>query len=160
MTTGKSKKMGRPKLPKEQVRGKIVPVRLGEVELLAETSGAKAYKQTLSDFIRDDLKAWDYRLDLQGVDALIWDGAGNGSRKILGVIFKERQDDGNRFEVNQELIADEKGDEYRTLEMDSELRKRGIEEVWVITTKSPFWRSTIYVKLSKSTKPITIIKRY
>jgi hypothetical protein len=48
----KPKKIGRPKLPKGEAKGKIVPIRFAPEDLKAITAAAKASKQTLSQWIR------------------------------------------------------------------------------------------------------------
>lgn len=52
----KPKKVGRPKLPKGEAKGKIVPVRLDADDLKLITAGAKGSKQPLSEWIRDSLR--------------------------------------------------------------------------------------------------------
>jgi uncharacterized protein (DUF1778 family) len=53
----KTKKMGRPKLPKGHVKGKIVPVRLNDEELRLFTRAANASEhKTLSAWIRHSLR--------------------------------------------------------------------------------------------------------
>jgi hypothetical protein len=53
----KTKKMGRPKLPKGHVKGKIVPVRLNEEELKLFTKAASSSEhKTLSSWIRHSLR--------------------------------------------------------------------------------------------------------
>jgi predicted HicB family RNase H-like nuclease len=52
----KPKKVGRPKLPKGEAKGKIVPVRFGPDDLKKVTAAAKASKQNLSEWIRGTLK--------------------------------------------------------------------------------------------------------
>jgi hypothetical protein len=57
MTVKKPKKMGRPKLPKGHVKGKIVPVRLNDAEVKLFTKAAdKSEHKTLSAWIRHRLK--------------------------------------------------------------------------------------------------------
>jgi hypothetical protein len=51
------KKVGRPKLPKGEAKGKIVPVRFAADELKTLTAKAKASNQTVSEWIRSTLKA-------------------------------------------------------------------------------------------------------
>jgi hypothetical protein len=48
----KAKKVGRPKLPKGEAKGKIVPVRFRKDDLRALERMAKANKQTVSEWIR------------------------------------------------------------------------------------------------------------
>lgn len=52
-----TKKMGRPKLPKGEAKGKIVPVRLSDAEVRLYTkAAAKSEHKTLSAWIRHALK--------------------------------------------------------------------------------------------------------
>jgi len=53
----KAKKVGRPKLPKGEAKGKIVPVRFTSEALRAVESAAKANNQTVSEWIRSTLNA-------------------------------------------------------------------------------------------------------
>jgi predicted HicB family RNase H-like nuclease len=53
----KPKKVGRPKLPKGEAKGRIVPVRFTGEALRAMESQAKASKQTVSEWIRSTLNA-------------------------------------------------------------------------------------------------------
>ena len=53
----KNKKVGRPKLPKGEAKGRIVPVRFAGDDLKAITAAAKANKQTVSEWIRSTLNA-------------------------------------------------------------------------------------------------------
>jgi hypothetical protein len=53
----KPRKVGRPKLPKGEARGRIVPVRFSADELKAMMSFAKANKQSLSEWIRNTLRS-------------------------------------------------------------------------------------------------------
>ena len=48
----KKTKMGRPKLPKGEAKGKIVPVRFKNDDLKLVAAKAKASDQTVSDWIR------------------------------------------------------------------------------------------------------------
>jgi hypothetical protein len=57
----KKRKPGRPKLPKGEAKGKIVPVRLDKGEFERLTAAAKASKQTVSQWMRSKLLA-----DLEG----------------------------------------------------------------------------------------------
>ena len=51
-----TKKMGRPKLPKGEAKGRIVPVRFSDAELKAIAKAVKASEQnTLSAWIRHTL---------------------------------------------------------------------------------------------------------
>ena len=51
------KKVGRPKLPKGEAKGRTVQVRLTADDLKAVTAAAKASNQILSDWIRSTLRA-------------------------------------------------------------------------------------------------------
>jgi hypothetical protein len=53
----KKRKPGRPKLPKDQAKGKIVPVRFAAEELDKVMKAAEASNQTLSQWIRSTLAA-------------------------------------------------------------------------------------------------------
>lgn len=53
----KTRKPGRPKLPKGEAKGRIVPVRFSGDDLEAIASAAKASKQTVSEWIRSILTA-------------------------------------------------------------------------------------------------------
>jgi hypothetical protein len=48
----KARKVGRPKLPKGEAKGKIVPVRFAADDLKAMEAAAKSKKQTVSEWIR------------------------------------------------------------------------------------------------------------
>ena len=48
----KPKKIGRPKLPKGQAKGRIVPVRFNAEDLKRIESAAKASQKTVSEWIR------------------------------------------------------------------------------------------------------------
>ena len=48
-------KIGRPKLPKGQAKGKIVPVRFTADDLKTMEAAARANKRTISEWIRDTL---------------------------------------------------------------------------------------------------------
>ena len=56
MSVRKSK-IGRPKLPKGEAKGRIVPVRFAPDDLKAVTTAARANKQTVSEYIRSTLNA-------------------------------------------------------------------------------------------------------
>ncbi|MGB7925413.1 MAG: hypothetical protein WCF57_19395 [Pyrinomonadaceae bacterium] len=57
MAQKKTKKVGRPRLPKGHAKGKIVPVRLNDEEVKLFTKAAKADgHKTLSGWIRHTLK--------------------------------------------------------------------------------------------------------
>ena len=51
----KSRKVGRPKLPKGEAKGRIVPVRFTSDETKAIEAAARASKQTVSEWIRSTL---------------------------------------------------------------------------------------------------------
>jgi len=53
----RARKVGRPKLPKGEAKGRIVPVRFTEEALKAIEARAKARKQTISEWIRNALNA-------------------------------------------------------------------------------------------------------
>ena len=53
----KKAKIGRPKLPKGQAKGRIVPVRFNPEAIKAVEVAAKAKKQTVSGWIRSTLNA-------------------------------------------------------------------------------------------------------
>jgi hypothetical protein len=53
----KARKVGRPKLPKGEAMGRIVPVRFTAEALRAMEAKAKAGKQTVSEWIRSTLDA-------------------------------------------------------------------------------------------------------
>ena len=53
----KRRKVGRPKLPKGEAKGRIVPVRFNAEDLKALESQAKARKQTVSEWIRSTINA-------------------------------------------------------------------------------------------------------
>ena len=55
--TTKPKKVGRPKLPKGEAKGRIVPVRFSAEEVNRITAAANASNQKLSEWIRSTLKA-------------------------------------------------------------------------------------------------------
>jgi hypothetical protein len=48
----KPKKVGRPKLPKGEAKGRIVPVRFSDEAIKAVEAAAKASKKTTSEWIR------------------------------------------------------------------------------------------------------------
>ena len=52
----KTRKVGRPRLPKGHAKGKIVPMRLNDEDLKVFTKAEKASKQSLSEWMRDTLK--------------------------------------------------------------------------------------------------------
>jgi predicted HicB family RNase H-like nuclease len=51
------KKVGRPKLPKGEAKGKIVAIRFASEQIEAITAAAKARNQTVSQWIRGTLNA-------------------------------------------------------------------------------------------------------
>ena len=53
----KPRKVGRPKLPKGEAKGKIVPIRFNAVDLKRVEAAAKANKLTLSEWVRSTLEA-------------------------------------------------------------------------------------------------------
>jgi predicted HicB family RNase H-like nuclease len=53
----KPRKVGRPKLPRGEAKGRIVPVRFNADDLKAIEAAAKAKKLTLSEWIRSTLNA-------------------------------------------------------------------------------------------------------
>lgn len=53
----KARKVGRPKLPKGEAMGHIVPVRFAPDDLRAMEAKARAAKQSLSEWIRSTLNA-------------------------------------------------------------------------------------------------------
>lgn len=48
----KPKKVGRPKLPKGEAKGRIMPVRFAASEIRAIESAARVNKQTVSEWVR------------------------------------------------------------------------------------------------------------
>ena len=53
----KKKKIGRPKLPKGEAKGRIVPVRFSAEEVKRITAAANAKDQKVSEWIRSTLNA-------------------------------------------------------------------------------------------------------
>ena len=53
----KKRKPGRPKLPKGEAKGKIVPVRFTASSIKAVEAAAKARKQTVSEWVRSTIDA-------------------------------------------------------------------------------------------------------
>jgi hypothetical protein len=51
------KKIGRPRLPKGEAKGRIVPVRFSAEDLQALEAAAKSSKQTVSEWIRGAVHA-------------------------------------------------------------------------------------------------------
>jgi predicted HicB family RNase H-like nuclease len=56
-TKPKPKKVGRPKLPKGEAKGKLVALRLSASDVKRVSAAAKAKKQTVSEWIRSTLEA-------------------------------------------------------------------------------------------------------
>jgi hypothetical protein len=52
MPQQKPKKMGRPKLPKGEAKGRVVPVRFNASDLKRIEAAAKASQKTVSEWIR------------------------------------------------------------------------------------------------------------
>jgi uncharacterized protein (DUF1778 family) len=57
MPQPKPKKIGRPKMPKGEAKGRVLQVRLNADDLKRVTTAAKAKGQTLSDWIREAINA-------------------------------------------------------------------------------------------------------
>jgi predicted HicB family RNase H-like nuclease len=57
MPQPKPKKIGRPKLPKGEAKGRVLQVRLNAEDLKRVTTAAKAKGQTMSDWIREAINA-------------------------------------------------------------------------------------------------------
>lgn len=53
----KKSKMGRPKLPKGEAKGRIVPVRFKVDDLKAIEAAARAKNQTVSEWVRSTIHA-------------------------------------------------------------------------------------------------------
>jgi hypothetical protein len=53
----KTKKVGRPRLPKGEAKGRIVPVRFTPDDIKAVEHAAKAGKKTVSEWIRSTVNA-------------------------------------------------------------------------------------------------------
>jgi predicted HicB family RNase H-like nuclease len=53
----KPRKVGRPKFPKGEAKGRIVPVRFNADSFRAVSIAAKASKQSISEWIRSTLEA-------------------------------------------------------------------------------------------------------
>jgi len=49
--------MGRPKLPKGEAKGRIVPVRFRDEDLKAIEAAARASKQSVSEWVRSTIHA-------------------------------------------------------------------------------------------------------
>jgi len=57
LTQRKKAKVGRPKMPKGEAKGRIVPVRFTHDDLKVMAAAAKASNQTVSEWIRDKIHA-------------------------------------------------------------------------------------------------------
>ena len=57
LTQTKKLKVGRPKLPKGEAKGRIVPVRFTAADLKAMAAAAKAKDQSISEWIRNTIHA-------------------------------------------------------------------------------------------------------
>jgi len=57
LTQRKKAKVGRPKMPKGEVKGRIVPVRFTHDDLKVMAAAAKASNQTVSEWIRGRIHA-------------------------------------------------------------------------------------------------------
>lgn len=57
MSQKRTRKVGRPKLPKGEAKGRIVPVRFTADDIRAVAASAKASNQTVSEWIRSTLNA-------------------------------------------------------------------------------------------------------
>jgi hypothetical protein len=53
----KHRNVGRPRLPKGQAKGRIVPIRLTNGEAASFAKAARATKQSLSEWVRSTLNA-------------------------------------------------------------------------------------------------------
>jgi len=53
----KKAKIGRPKLPKGEAKGRIVPVRFTQDDIKAMATAARANKQNVSEWIRSTIHA-------------------------------------------------------------------------------------------------------
>ena len=56
-TKPKPRKVGRPKLPKGEAKGKIVPIRFNADDVRRVEKAAKSRKQTVSEWVRSTLSA-------------------------------------------------------------------------------------------------------
>jgi hypothetical protein len=56
MESQKRRKVGRPKLPKGEAKGRIVPVRFTGDDIKAMDTAARLSKQTLSEWIRNTIR--------------------------------------------------------------------------------------------------------
>jgi hypothetical protein len=61
LSQNKAKKIGRPKLPKGEAKGCIVPVRFTPDDIKAVAQAAKASKKTVSEWIRSTVNAANQR---------------------------------------------------------------------------------------------------
>lgn len=57
MPQPKPKKIGRPKLPKGEAKGRIVPIRFSPETIRAVEAAAKASRQTTSEWIRQTVSS-------------------------------------------------------------------------------------------------------
>ena len=57
MPQQKPRKIGRPKLPKGEAKGRIVPIRFNSADIKRIESAARASQQTVSEWIRGTLAA-------------------------------------------------------------------------------------------------------
>ena len=57
MPQPKPKKIGRPKLPKGEAKGRIVPIRFNTTDLKRIESAARASQQTVAEWIRGTVAA-------------------------------------------------------------------------------------------------------
>jgi hypothetical protein len=57
MPQPKPKKMGRPKLPKGDAKGRIVPIRFNPADLKRVETAARASQKTVSEWIRGTVSA-------------------------------------------------------------------------------------------------------
>lgn len=57
MPQPKPKKMGRPKLPKGEAKGRIVPIRFNAGDIKRVEAAARASRKTVSEWIRGTLNA-------------------------------------------------------------------------------------------------------
>ena len=55
MTSPKKRKPARPKLPKGEAKGKVLPIRLAKAEFERLSAAARLNDQTVSDWIRSRL---------------------------------------------------------------------------------------------------------
>jgi hypothetical protein len=57
MPPPKPKNIGRPKLPKGEAKGRIVPIRFNASDIKRVEAAAKSSKQTVSEWVRSTLNA-------------------------------------------------------------------------------------------------------